>query len=93
MAVVRCMGVFYEYDYMIGYRDPEFLQGIIHVFIGLSRRVGLVANVKKYTTITCHPGAIFTGISEEAFIRRGTGEGGKYREHLRRRIPCPYFKV
>ena len=48
-----------------------------------------MANVSKYKTTTFQPGAIHTGIPEEAFRRRIKGKGGTYQEHMRRRIPCP----
>ena len=52
-----------------------------------------MANVAKYKTMTCQPGAICTGMSEEDFNWRSTGEGDIYREHLQRRIPCTYCRV
>ena len=48
-----------------------------------------MANVAKYNTMTCQPGAICTGTSEEDFSWRSTGYGSTYRERLRRPIPCP----
>ena len=87
------MVMFYADDGIIGYRDLELLQRAINFIIGLSRRVGLVANVEKYNTITCQPGVICTGISEEAFIQGSKGYGGTYRDRLWRRISCPYCGV
>ena len=66
------MGVFYEYAGMIILRDPEWIQGSINALIGLFSRVGLMDNVEKSNTMTCHPGAIFTGVSEEVFSHRRT---------------------
>ena len=46
-------------------------------------------NVSKSKTTICQPGAICTGMSEEAFSWRITGEVATYREHLRQNIPYP----
>ena len=45
MAVGSYMGVFYANDVIIVFRDPEWIQGVINVLIGLFQRVGLLANV------------------------------------------------
>ena len=70
MVVGRFMGVFYEDNGMVGLRDPECLQGAINFLIGLFRRFNLIYNLEKSKTMTCDPGAIFTGVSEESFIWR-----------------------
>ena len=62
--------MFYADDDMIGSRDPEWLQGEINVHIGLFRRVILMTNIEKFKTMTCQPGEIFMGMSEEAFSCR-----------------------
>ena len=41
-----------------------------------------MGNVEKSKTMICQPGAILTGISEEAFSQKGTGERGTYWESL-----------
>ena len=64
------MGAFYTDDGMIGSRDPEWIQGAINVLIGLFRRVFLMANDEKSNTLTCQPGSVITGVSEEAFSWR-----------------------
>ena len=81
-AVGRIMGVFYANDGLIGLRDPEWLQGDFNVLIGLFHRVGLVVNVAKSKTMNFQTGAIFTGIPEEDFSWRRTGDGDTYQEHL-----------
>ena len=65
--------MFYSYGGLVELWDLEWIQRALNVLIGLSRRVGLVANVAKYNTITCHMGAFFTGMTEEAFSRRIPG--------------------
>ena len=93
VVVGRCMGMFYADDGMIGWRGPEWIQGDINVLVILFRRVGLMANVAKSNTMTCQPGAICTGISEEAFSWNRKGEGSTYQELLWWCITCPYCGV
>ena len=58
---------------MIRSRYTEWLQGAINVIKRLFRRFGIMANVAKYKTMECQPGAIHTGMSEEAFSSRSKG--------------------
>ena len=87
--VDRSLGVFYMNDVLLIYWDPEWLQFSLNILIGMFWKIFLVYNVTKSNTITCHSGAIVSGISQEAFGRSNTGEGSTYRERLRRRVPCP----
>ena len=82
------LGVFYAYDVMVGSRDAEWLQHSMHVLVGLFRRYGLASNVAKSCTMTCQPGSLRSGISEEAKALKCTGLDESYRVQLRRRIPC-----
>ena len=66
LAVVRCMGMFYMYDGLVGLRDPEWLQGALNVIIGLFQKYGLVANVAKSKAMICQPGEIWFGMPDEA---------------------------
>ena len=47
----------------------------MNVLIGLFRRYGLAANIAKSCTMTCHPGALQVGMSEEAMVLKCTGGG------------------
>ena len=69
------MGVFYADDGIILSRGPEWVQGVINVLIRLFRRFGLISNVEKSKIMTCQPGVICTGMSEEAFSRKSKLEG------------------
>ena len=60
----------------------------MNVLIGLFRRYGLAANIAKSCTMTCHPGALQVGMSEEAMVLKCTGVGDSYQVRLQRRIPC-----
>ena len=73
-AVGRGMGFFYADDGLIGLRDLEQLQGSLNATIGLFCRIGLMANVAKSKTMTCHPGTICSGMPEEAVVQRSTGK-------------------
>ena len=52
------LGVLYDNNGMVGSRDSDWLQHDMNVLVGLFRRYGLVANVVKSRTMTCHPGAL-----------------------------------
>ena len=85
------MVIFYVYSGMIGSRYLEWIQGAVNALIGIFGRVVLMNNVAKSKTMTCQPGYIYAGMSEEDFSRRSKGEWGTYRERLRWFIPCPYY--
>ena len=73
------MGVYYVGYGIMDSWDPEWLQGALHVSVGLVRMIGLADNVTKSKTMTCQTGAIILGVSQEAFGQRSTGEGATYR--------------
>ena len=62
----NCLLVVYADDGMFAYRDSEWLQHSMNVLIGFFWRYGLADNVSKPCTLTCQPGAMRSGISEEA---------------------------
>ena len=64
-AVGRSLEVLYAEDGIIGLRDPEWIQGGLNVLIVLLLRIGLIDYVAKSKTMTCQPGAIRLGMSEE----------------------------
>ena len=92
-VVGRCMGLLYADNGTIGSRDPEWIQGVTNVLMGIFRRVILMDNVVKSKTITCHIETICTWMSEEFFSLRSIGEGHTHQEHLKRSIPCPDYGV
>ena len=73
--VVRCLGVFYADNGMVGYHNLDWLQNAMNVLVGLFRRYGLASNVAKSRTISCQTGALRTGMSEEAMALKCTGVG------------------
>ena len=75
LAVGHSLGLFYTGNDMVGLRDTEWLQEALKVIIGLFRQYGLVTNVSKSKSMTCHLGEIRSGMSEEAVIQRCTGRG------------------
>ena len=64
-AVGRSLKVFYADNGFIGLWDLEWLQGVLNVMIGPFLRIGLMESVAKSKKMTCHPGAIWLGMSEE----------------------------
>ena len=90
MAVGSSMGVFYAYYVMIGSQSLEWIQEAINVLIRLLCRFRLMSNVAKSKSVTCPPGAIFTGVSEEVFSQMITGGGATCRERLCICIPFMY---
>ena len=87
------MGVFYIDDGLIGSWDMEWIKGSLRIIIGLLRCIGLMANSAKFKIMTCQPGMMRTGMSEEAMGRRSTGKIATYQESLRKRLLCPDFGV
>ena len=81
-AVGWSMGVFYVYNFIVGLRDPEWLQGDLNVLIGLFLRIGLMANIAKSKTMMCQPGMIRSGILDEAVGQQSMGGVATYREIL-----------
>ena len=51
-AVGRILGVFYASDVLLGYQDPEWLQGALNVLIGLFWNIGMASNVAKSKIMT-----------------------------------------
>ena len=86
--MVRSLVIFYADDGLIGFRDPEWIQGDLNVLIGLLHRVGLMSNVTKSNTMTYQPGKMHKGMLEEDFNQRITGIGAIYLYPPWRRIPC-----
>ena len=78
-AAGQSMGVLYADDGIIRSRDLEWLQGALNILIGLFYQIGLMANVARSKTMTCHPGTICLVMSKEAVGQRSTGEGDNCR--------------
>ena len=57
--------------------------------VSLFRKYGLAANIVKSRTMSCHPGALQAGISEDAMALKCTGVGDSYWVIIQRRITCP----
>ena len=65
-AAGRCLGVFCADDRIVGSRGSNWLQHLMNVFIRRFRWYGLAASTNKSHTVTCLPGALMSGMSEEA---------------------------
>ena len=79
LMIGQCFGLFYENGGMLGSRDPEWFQGTLNALIGLFRRYILAGDVSKSKAMTCHPGEIWIGMSEEAVVRLCAGRRDTYR--------------
>ena len=79
---------FYNNDIMDAAQDLEWIKNSLNVIINLFRRYGLIANTAKSWTMTCQPGSVRPGMSEEAIGWQCTGLGVSYYKPLQRRIPC-----
>ena len=88
-TVGRCLGLFYAHNGMFVSRISDWLQHTMNVLVGLFIKYVLAANVTKSRIMTCHPGALRAGMSEEAMALKCTGVGDSYQVRLRRRIPFP----
>ena len=86
-TVGRSMGFLYVKDGFIGSLDPEWIQRALNILIGLFYRIGVMVNVAKFKMITCQPGTIQLGMSEESIGRRSMVRGDTYQEKIMRRIP------
>ena len=85
----RCLVVFYTDDGMVRSCNSDWLQNAMNVLVGLFIRYGPAANVAKSRTMTCHPGELRAGMSEEAMVLKCTGVGDSYQVRLRKQIPYP----
>ena len=60
---------------MVGSRDPDWLQQLMHVPVELFRRYGLAANFTKSCTMTYQPDTLRLGMLEEAKALKCTRGG------------------
>ena len=81
--------VFYANDGMVVSLDPAWLQGAFSALVAIFNRVGLLTNVGKTVSMTCHPSWAGAGNrTEAAHSRRLTGLGKTYAERHRERVAC-----
>ena len=66
LAVGRFLELLYADNGVVGFRDPEWLQGVLDVIISLFRQCVLVANVAKPKAVTFQSGTLRSGMLEEA---------------------------
>ena len=83
------LGFFYANEGMVGSIDSEWLQKFMDVLFGLFQQYGRVDNFAKPRTMTCQPGALRSGMSEEDKDLKCRGVGDSYLMRLRRQISCP----
>ena len=74
-TVGRCLEVFCANDDMVGSIDAFRLQHSMKILVGPFRRYGLTSNSAKSCMMTCQPGVLRSGVSEEAKALNCTGLG------------------
>ena len=80
--------LFYADDGMVSSSDPRWLQWVFTTLVGLFDRVGLNKNTGKTVSMTCRPCTVAGNQSEEAYGRKMTGEGLRFRERKIERVEC-----
>ena len=60
----------------------------MNVLVGLFQHYGLAANVAKFRSMKCQPGALKSGMSADAKALKFTGVGESYHMRLQNRIPA-----
>ena len=73
---------------MVASSDPRWLQWAFNALVGLFERVGLRTNVGKTVSMTRRPCLASGNKLEEAYGRKMTGEGPKYRDRQKERVEC-----
>ena len=61
----RYLRLFYANYGMVGSLDADWVQHFMNILVGLFRSYGLAANVAKSHTMTCQPGILRLGMSDQ----------------------------
>ena len=93
LVVGKFLGLFYASDGMVGFLDPEWLQGDLNMLIGLFRRYGLVVNITKSKAMTCQLSTLRYRMLEEEAGKWCTVRGETHQEWLIQRILCLECRV
>jgi hypothetical protein len=65
--------IFYVNDAYLASRDPDFLQRVLDVIVGLFAHVGLETNTQKTHTMICTPGRICIQLLEDSYAQMRWG--------------------
>jgi hypothetical protein len=85
--VAKWMVAFYIDNGLVASRDPVWLQSSFDILVGLFECIGLFTNAAKMKVMTCTPGRIREGYSDEAYTLHKSGlETAADRK--RRRVKC-----
>ncbi len=71
--VAKWMVAFYIDDGLVASRDPVWLQSSFNILVSLFERIGLFTNAAKTKVMTCTPGRIIEGYSDEAYTLHKSG--------------------
>ncbi len=67
LLLATFFAIFYVDDAYLAWRDPDFLQRALDVFVNPFVRVGLETNMKKTQTMICTPGRIRTQLPAASY--------------------------
>jgi hypothetical protein len=79
---------FYADDGLLSGGNPQEVQRSMDIFTNVFARVGLQMNVIKTKAMTMIGSKVYASISDEAYVRRVTGEGTTYRERSLQKVEC-----
>jgi hypothetical protein len=65
--------IFYVNNAYLASRNPDFLQRVLNVIVGLFARVGLETNAQKTQAMICTPGMIRIQLPEDSYARMRGG--------------------
>ena len=71
--VAKWMVAFYIDNGLVASRDPVWLQSSFDILVGLFECIGLFTNATKTKVMTCMPGRIREGYSDEAYTYTNLG--------------------
>ncbi len=90
--VAQWLVAFYIDDRLVARRDPVWLQASFDILVGLFERIRLFKNAAKTKVMTCIPGRIREGYTEEEYTLNKSGlETATDRK--RRRVDCQFCGV
>jgi hypothetical protein len=71
--VAKWMVAFYIDNGLVASRDPVWLQSSFDILVGLFEHIGLFTNAAKTKVMTCTPGRIREGYTEEEYTLNKSG--------------------
>ena len=88
-TVTDLLALLYADDTLIAATDPKWLQQAIDLLVHLFCHMCLDTNIEKTKLMLCDCGYIPTHLSDQAYLRKMTGNGPTFRDQLCHKITCP----